>query len=91
MQKASRSAGSSSKRARWIHNVSLFLLTMAVELVEPIGDFASANRILYAEEFDDVAGHVHAAGGVDARSDTKSDFPRSERPTTELCDFQYAP
>ena len=61
---------------------------MAVELVKPIGDFACPYWIFHAEEFDDVAGHIHAAGGVDARRDSKSDLSRSKGAATELRYFQ---
>src|ERR1700722_13570465 len=52
----------------------LFLLAVGVEMIEFRGEFAGSGRIFHAEEFDHVAGHVHAAGGVDSRSDAEAYF-----------------
>ena len=85
MQKASRSAGSSSNAGvDGLQDAALFLLAFGVELIELVGNLASAGRIFHAEEFDDVAGNIHAAGGIDARRDAESDFARSERSAARL-------
>ena len=55
-------------------NAPFFFLPFGIELVEFVRQFARPGFILHTEQFDDVAGHIHAAGGVDARSDTKSHF-----------------
>ncbi len=69
-------------------NAALFFLAVAVELVKVIGDFASARRILRAEEFDNVASHIHAPGGVDARRDAECHFSRGQGSSAELGDFK---
>ena len=89
MQKASRRAGScSSRECDGFENAAFFFLTVGVKLVEAAGDFAGAGGVFHAEEFDDVAGHIHAAGGVDARGDAKCDFAGRERTAADLRDLE---
>jgi hypothetical protein len=57
----------------------LFLLAVAVELVQAGSDGARPLRVLDAEQFDDVLGDVHAAGGVQARGHAKGHIARSQR------------
>src|SRR5262249_54058686 len=49
----------------------LFRLTLQVELVELCSNLAAALAVLGRKKFDDVTGHIHASGGVDARADAK--------------------
>ena len=75
-----------------LQDAALFFLPFAVELVESAGDLAGSRGIFHAEEFDDVAGNVHAAGGVDARRDAKGNFAGGERsPVAELARLRAAP
>src|SRR6516165_8768630 len=45
-------------------NAAFLFLTLAVELVEALGDFAGAPGIFHAEEFDYVLRDIHPTGGV---------------------------
>src|SRR5215831_936754 len=56
----------------------LFGLPLQIEQVQFSGDLTATLRVLASEELDYVAGHVHATGGVDARTDTKSDVSRCQ-------------
>jgi len=73
-----------------LQDASFFLLTIAVQLIEPFGDLAGPQAIFHAEQFDDVAGHVHSACGIDARGDAECDFSRREGATAELRDIQQS-
>ena len=57
-----------------LQDAALFLLPVAVELIELVGQLTSADWIFDVEQFNDVAGNVHAASGVDARRNTKCNF-----------------
>src|SRR5580698_5692801 len=71
-----------------IENSALFGLTLSVELIELAGDLAGARGVFHAKEFDHVAGNIHAAGGIDSRSNAKSNFTGCKRPTGYLRDFE---
>ena len=75
-------------RMNGIENSAFFRLTLGVELVEFVGDLAGAGRVFHAEEFDHVAGNVHAAGGVDAGRNAESNFARSQWPAADLRNFE---
>ena len=47
---------------------------LVVEAVEFFCELGCAGRVFCEEEFDDVAGDVHAAGGVDAWGEAEADF-----------------
>ena len=51
---------------------------VGVEAVELFGERLCAVRLARGEEFDDVGGDVHAAGGVDARGDAEADVDGGE-------------
>ena len=51
----------------------------AIEAFELVGEFGGAGGVAGAEELDDVGGHVHAAGGVDARREAEGDVEAGER------------
>ena len=70
---------------------AFFLLTVGVETIEFGGEFAGADSILHAEQFDHVAGHVHASGGVDTRRDSEGHLGRRWWPLGgNLRDFQQS-
>ena len=72
-----------------MQDAALFLLAVAIELVEFVGNLTGPRGVLHAEEFDDVAGHIHPARSVDARRDAEGDFPGVERPAVgEFRDFE---
>src|SRR5579871_1659983 len=53
---------------------AFFFLPIGVELIELGRKFPRPGRIFHAEQFDDIASDVHAACGIDARSNAESDF-----------------
>src|SRR5207245_4189975 len=59
-------------------NSAFLFLALSVEFVEAHGKFTSARWVLHAEEFDDVAGHVHASSRIESRRDAECDFPRGQ-------------
>src|ERR1035437_529855 len=66
----------------FVQDALLFLLPVAVELIEPNGYLRRFGCILLGEQLDDVLGHVHAAGGVQARRYAEGDVAGAQR-----CDF----
>ncbi len=52
---------------------------LAVEALELGGKFAGAGMVAGGEKLDDFGGDVHAAGGVDARSEAEGDVEAGER------------
>ncbi len=71
-------------------NSAFFGLAIGVELIELVCDLASARRVFHAEEFDHVAGNIHAAGGVNSWRYAKSNFTRGEWSANDLCDFEQS-
>src|SRR6266496_1296862 len=71
-----------------IHNAAFFFLALAVELVEPLGYFASLGCIFCAEQINDVTSNIHAAGGIDARRNSKCDLARTQRLPTQPRSFE---
>src|SRR5437868_6221552 len=63
----------------------LFLLALQIQLLQPGSNFAGANWIGYGEKLNDVAGDVHASGGVDAWGDAKRDVSGRNRPARAVC------
>src|SRR5207245_7210952 len=61
-----------------IQNPAFFGLPIGIELVELARNFAGADCILHAEEFDHIAGNIHAAGSIDAGRDAESNFAGCE-------------
>ena len=57
---------------------SFGIATLAVEALEFGGKHGGACRIAGCEEFDDLGGNVHAAGGIDARCETEGDIEAGE-------------
>ena len=51
---------------------------LAVEALEFGGELGGAVRVARGKELDDVGGHVHAAGGVDARREAEGDVEAGE-------------
>src|SRR5579864_7130974 len=71
-----------------VQNSAFFGLTLGVKLIELVGNLAGADCVFHAEEFDHIASHVHAAGGVDSGGDAESNFARGQRPSAYLRDFE---
>src|SRR5580704_1427645 len=71
-----------------LQNSALFFLTVAVQLVEAIGNFARPRWIFYAEKLDHVPGYIHTPGGVDAGRDAERNFSGGKRPAAELRKFK---
>jgi len=44
-----------------IQNATLFLLTLSIELIQPVRDLFRPRGIFYTEKLDNVASHVHAS------------------------------
>jgi hypothetical protein len=58
-------------------NTPLFLLSLGIKLVEPLRNLSRTLRVFDAEKLDHIASHIHAAGGVNAGRDAKSNFAGS--------------
>jgi hypothetical protein len=72
-----------------LQDATFFLLALAVELVEAPGDLTGARGIFHTEEFDHVAGNIHASGRVQAGRDAECDFGGSRRARGgNLCNFE---
>ena len=56
----------------------LGVAALAVQAFELGGQFAARAAIAGVEELDDLGGHVHAAGGVDARRQAEGDVEAGE-------------
>ena len=55
-------------------NSTLFFLAICIEAIKFGGQFARARGFFHAEQFDHVAGYIHAPGGVDARRNAERNF-----------------
>src|SRR5262249_45361562 len=58
---------------------ALFVLPLGIELIEPPRDLPRAVGVFDTEQFDYVAGSVHATGGVETRRDAEANFGGGER------------
>src|SRR5215470_19625133 len=54
-------------RINLLQNSTLFFLALAIQLVEPGGEFAGTPGVFDTEEFNNVASYIHASCGVQAR------------------------
>ena len=59
---------------------SFDVATFAIEALEFCGQLGGAMRIARGKELDHVGGDIHAAGGVDARSEAKCDVESGDLP-----------
>ena len=62
-----------------VDDALLFLLAVAVELVQLQRHLGGPGAVLFGEQLDDALGDVHASGGVQARGDAKGDVAGTER------------
>jgi len=60
-------------------NAALFFLAFGIQAIEFSREQPGAVGIFHAEEFNHVAGYIHATGGVDARGDAEGNFSRVGR------------
>jgi len=61
------------------HDATFFFLPLGVQLVKPPGDLAGALHIFLVKQIHHVASHIHASGGVQARSDAEGNLGRRQR------------
>src|SRR5262249_32925395 len=62
----------------FFHDTGFFALPLGVQPVEFFRNLPAACRIFAGKQLDDVTGHVHSTGGVDARPQAKTDVTRVE-------------
>src|SRR5215475_9170003 len=57
-----------------LKDAALFFLAVTVELIESTGNLPRPSRFPDAEKLDDIAGHIHPSGGVQARCDAEGNL-----------------
>src|SRR5690349_8776515 len=73
-----------------IENLAFFSLTVGVELVELVSDLAGASCISSTEEFDYIAGDIHATSCVDPWCNAESNLSGSKGPPAHLRDLEQS-
>jgi hypothetical protein len=57
----------------------LGVTAVAIETLQLVGELGGAGSVTGAEQFNDVGGNVHAAGGVDAGREAEGDIEAGDR------------